>query len=340
MKKSVGVVVSAMTGKVGLGTGFVIDPTGHVVTNHHVIAGSTKVLFFFSPDEQAIATVVASDPALDLALLKLDKLDAAGHPPLAIYDGPRVEDGDEVYAIGFPGTDQLVPDDQVKSLKGLITAKGEASARDGKVTRVTTDPTGREVVQTSAEITHGNSGGPLVNACGAVVGVNTFGHCADKDGRPYDCSRYAVSQKEVLRFLSKTPAKATTDSTACASKGEGLGTGAIAALAAACLLGLAGLFVGLRKNSRDAVIQYVTRSVKRGPPVVKPPPDTQKSLPAGPMLFVCLDGPLAGAEVQIGEEPVAIGRDPAVANLVLPPDTHGVSKRHLEVCVRQGLGRG
>jgi len=141
-----------------LGSGFVIDKDGHIVTNYHVIEGADKVYVNFTRDDQIRARVVGVDPSTDLALLKLDEQRRALSPiPLGDSDAVRV--GDEVVAIGNPfGLERTVT-------RGIVSAlQRQIQAPNG----FTID----KVIQTDAAINKGNSGGPLLDARGRVIGVN------------------------------------------------------------------------------------------------------------------------------------------------------------------------
>jgi S1-C subfamily serine protease len=140
------------------GSGFVIDKAGHVVTNYHVIEGAKEVQVNFSGDDRMDAKVIGTDPSTDIAVLEIDA-QARALTPLSLGDSETVRVGDAVIAIGNPF-----------SLERTVTA-GIVSALQRKITA----PDGfaiDEVIQTDAAINRGNSGGPLMNANGEVVGVN------------------------------------------------------------------------------------------------------------------------------------------------------------------------
>ncbi|HEV3407933.1 MAG TPA: trypsin-like peptidase domain-containing protein [Gaiellaceae bacterium] len=143
----------------GLGSGFVIDKAGHIVTNFHVIDGADEVAVNFSGDDDVRARVVGSDPSTDIAVLRIDTpARALTALPLGNSDGVRV--GDPVVAIGNP-------------------FRLERSASSGIVSalqRELESPAGftiDRVIQTDAAINQGNSGGPLLNGRGHVIGVNS-----------------------------------------------------------------------------------------------------------------------------------------------------------------------
>ena len=142
-----------------LGSGFVIDKAGHIVTNYHVVEGADEVTVSFSNRDSVKADVVGSDPSTDLAVLRVDA-SASALTPLPLGNSDKVEVGDPVVAIGNPfGLDRTVTSGIVSAVQRLITAPN----------RFTID----HVIQTDAAINHGNSGGPLINSRGQVIGVNS-----------------------------------------------------------------------------------------------------------------------------------------------------------------------
>jgi S1-C subfamily serine protease len=142
-----------------LGSGFVIDKAGHIVTNYHVIEGANEIEVRFSNDDTLNATLVGSGPSTDLALLRADAT-ARALTPLTLADSETVEVGDTVVAIGNPfGLERTVTSGIVSALQRAVTAPN-GFAID-------------HVIQTDAPINHGNSGGPLLNARGEVIGVNS-----------------------------------------------------------------------------------------------------------------------------------------------------------------------
>ena len=142
-----------------LGSGFVIDKAGHIVTNYHVVEGANEVTVSFSNRDTVKAEIVGTDPSTDLAVLRVDT-SASALTPLPLGDSDAVRVGDPVVAIGNPfGLDRTVTSGIVSALQRLITAPN----------RFTID----HVIQTDAPINHGNSGGPLLSSRGQVIGVNT-----------------------------------------------------------------------------------------------------------------------------------------------------------------------
>jgi putative serine protease PepD len=141
------------------GSGFVIDEEGRVITNHHVIEGAETVTVVFADGEEAQARVVGSDPSTDIALLQLEDFDGDLHP-IPLGSSESLEIGDTVVAIGSPF-----------GLEGTLTA-GIVSALDRQI-RAPNNFTIDGAIQTDAALNSGNSGGPLLDAQGRVVGVNS-----------------------------------------------------------------------------------------------------------------------------------------------------------------------
>jgi serine protease Do len=140
----------------GLGTGMIIDAQGHILTNHHVAGGATKIEVLLSSGERYPAKLVGTDPKTDLAVIQIS---AKGPLPYATFgDSDNVEVGEWVVAIGHPrGLDQTVT-------QGIISAKHRAGISD--------PGSYQDFLQTDAAINPGNSGGPLLNLKGEVIGVN------------------------------------------------------------------------------------------------------------------------------------------------------------------------
>ncbi len=141
------------------GTGFVIDPSGVIVTNNHVVEGARKIQAVFSDGTTRDAKVVGQNPPSDLAVVKVDASDL---PTIALGNSDRVQVGDDVVAIG----------NALALQGGLTVTRGIIS---GLHREVGTNSGGalEDVLQTDAAINPGNSGGPLVDAEGRVIGINT-----------------------------------------------------------------------------------------------------------------------------------------------------------------------
>ena len=140
--------------RASLGSGFIISADGYVVTNNHVVAEGGDIVVRLDRGSEHAARVVGTDPATDLALLKIE---ATGLPVLPLGNSDRLEVGEPVMAIGNPfGLDQTVT-------TGIVSAK-ERFIGSGPYD---------DFIQTDASVNPGNSGGPLIDSRGAVVGINT-----------------------------------------------------------------------------------------------------------------------------------------------------------------------
>jgi len=138
----------------GLGSGFVVNPDGYVVTNNHVVDGATEISVKLADGREFPGRVVGRDPRTDIALLKVE---ARGLPTIHLGDSAALKVGEPVMAIGNPfGLEQTVT-------TGIVSATG----------RVIGEGPYDDFIQTDASINPGNSGGPLINGRGQVVGINT-----------------------------------------------------------------------------------------------------------------------------------------------------------------------
>lgn len=152
-------VVSITTtgGQGGIGTGVIIDQDGYIVTSYHVVQSSAEINVLLYDNESYLAAVVASDEISDLAVLKID---AMGLVAAEFGDSDALQVGDEVVAIGNPLGVEL----RGTMTNGIISAINRNLDLNG--TKMT-------LIQTNAALNNGNSGGPLINSHGQVIGINT-----------------------------------------------------------------------------------------------------------------------------------------------------------------------
>ncbi len=141
------------------GSGFVTDGAGHVVTNEHVVEGANAISVKFWNGATYKATLVGTDPSTDVAVIRLVNAPASMLHPIALGNSSALQVGQEVVAIGSPyGLPETVTSGIVSALHREITAPNNFTIADS--------------IQTDAAINHGNSGGPLLNLAGQVVGIN------------------------------------------------------------------------------------------------------------------------------------------------------------------------
>ncbi|MGN6348599.1 MAG: S1C family serine protease [Candidatus Nitrosocosmicus sp.] len=145
-----------------LGSGFVYDNKGHVITNYHVVSNSKIVDVTFIDGNRYTASVIGKDPSRDLAVLKIIENLTKPLVPLTIVNSSNLSVGEQVIAIGNPyGLDNTMTTGIISQTGRLLSESSSFSIPD--------------VIQTDAPINPGNSGGPLLNIRGQVIGVNTAG---------------------------------------------------------------------------------------------------------------------------------------------------------------------
>ncbi len=152
----------------GVGSGFVVDSDGHILTNNHVIQGAggrpaTSIRVTLFDGAEVPATVVGTDPRSDLAVLKIER---SGLTALQFADLDNVVIGQDVVAIGYALDLGLGEGASFSVTRGIVSQKNRAINEGGEASIL-------GAIQTDAAINHGNSGGPLLNLYGEVVGINT-----------------------------------------------------------------------------------------------------------------------------------------------------------------------
>jgi hypothetical protein len=212
------VVLAAKDGNkvafVGHGSGFAVAPD-KIVTNAHVVEiarQESSVVIGIIPSQGGTSyggRIIAYSPDNDLALIQV--LDGGRLPPMTIFGGP-VADGAEVVAIGYPGS---VDRAQGLDLDDLITpmspVKTTGTVSGGRTTKQF------DTLLHTAPIASGNSGGPLIDNCGRVLGANSFGSISDGNDAEFG---FAVSAREILSFLRKAGVTVGVTATPCRSAAE------------------------------------------------------------------------------------------------------------------------
>jgi hypothetical protein len=336
---TVRVLCRSANGLEGAGSGFTLDSGTHIATNWHVVScvdqgGKVSVLLAAEPPQLVEAKVREHDPVKDLAVLKLDR--PVPRPDARFGTFSTLEQRDPVIAVGFPGG----ADEQ-----GDARALSAATLTEGVIGRLLPrgDGAGPPLVQISAAINPGNSGGPLFDETGRVVGINTLKSLAlvptvteagtigvervvlgeglgwavatdallpllDRLGLAYEVSQRRLSPLE--RWWQREPVLIA-----------GLG------LLLLAILGLTVLLV--TATGRARVRESLTRLGSRGH-LTTAPSAPQRQAPMASRLPVLLGvaGPYAGQTIPLPAGVVAIGRDPALAQLVIPADQVGISQRH------------
>ena len=147
----------------GVGTGVVLDKTGHILTNNHVIRGAQQIIVTLHNDKTYSAEIVGGDPTTDTAVIRIEAAEEQLRPAM-LGDSSKLEVGEDVIAIGHALGLRGGP----TVSKGVVSALGRSLESDPQTRTTIVD-----LVQTDASINPGNSGGPLVNSRAEVIGINT-----------------------------------------------------------------------------------------------------------------------------------------------------------------------
>jgi serine protease Do len=190
----------------GMGTGFIIDREGYILTNNHVVEGADEITVTLSDEKKYKAKVIGLDSATDLALIKIEG--AKDLSPLTMGDSDQIEVGDWVIAIGNPfGLDRTVT-------AGIVSAKERRNSE--------LNTTYQNYIQTDASINQGNSGGPLMDTNGEVIGINSAIIASQSGGSvgigfaiPINMAKELLPQlkkgKIVRGYMGVTPQSITDD---------------------------------------------------------------------------------------------------------------------------------
>lgn len=324
----------------GWGTGFFVgDPkenAEYLITNHHVIAdfleygkgeyvdvlmvdGSTltvkvKVRVYFDSKSYEEAYVVDYNETKDIALLKLaSATDERKAIPICNPTDDMV--GSTVYCVGYPGLSDNAIIDASSSW-----SKTDMTVTTGTVSRfVTTSGSGVQRIQTDAVIQHGNSGGPMVNGNGSVIGINTSYISSESE-----TNYYAVSIDEVIPMLNTNGVAYVTESDMKKSGSTG-GKGLLIGIIAAAIIIVVVVIVAGKGKKGKAQPSAADNGVAAQPvlqqPVIQPKTAMIRSLSAQHN----------GMSYPIGAVPILIGRDAANCAIAYREGTPGVSGRHCSV---------
>ena len=296
------------------GTGFFVGEAGqdpeYIVTNCHVVEdfilagkaiGGGELHVLFDQDDEAEAYLVDYDYEKDIAVLKLEE----PTDKRSALQMREVEDamlGDEVYAVGYP----LAADMTVQAVNSF--SPDDATVTAGSIGRLLTESgTGRRLIQTDTSMSGGNSGGPLVDGNGAVLGINAA--ASDLDQNLF----YAVSIGEILPMLDRNNIPYSLYSASPMSGNTMLYIG-IAAAVVVVIVVLA-VVLGRKKKKPAEAAPAADAETSRKAPVIR-----------------SLSPQHGGLVVQLHhQQPVQIGRDSATCRLVYQDGTPGVSSRHCQV---------
>lgn len=286
-------------GYYGTGTGFGVGRSGEdaqiFVTNNHVISDNQykpydQVYIFVDNsnlyDESSVVPcrILYADPQVDLAIIQAEA-PIPGVGTLPLRSAKEIKTGDDVYALGFPAIADELADSNHYTVDDITVTDGIVSRR--------LQISGVDYMAHTAKINHGNSGGPLIDTAGNVVGINTLG-IADVENADLRCYAFDIDYAmDVLEQLELPYAKA-------AGNVGGLSLAAVAAIGVGIAVVLVLAVVLLLRKKQSGKVPKV--------------------------LIQAICGPLQGQSWELLTS-LSIGRNPG-ENIVLPPDTSGISRRH------------
>lgn len=391
-RESVAVVYTCMelnTGEYsfGWGTGFFVGETGkdpmYLVTNYHVIAdfvgygsgelisvsidgmqvqGRSKIRVYFDANDYVSAYLVGGDESKDIAILKLEKA-TSKRKPITLCSPTEELVGSTVYAVGYPGLADNVIAEPTSSWD--VT---DATVTKGTVNRLfVTEGTGRANLQIDCVIRHGNSGGPLLDGNGAVVGVNTWSvSSGSTDADMY----YAVSIDEAILLLNQsgityTMYAGSSGESGGSSTDAGGGTGGtdaggtepsnnggvtpqpavpsgngalVAVIVVLVLVILAGIGAAIfvtRKNKAKTQQANASAALASHQQPVRQQVSGQQRGGGHGIQIIAVGGCMDGRKYPVGGSEITFGRD-ASATVAFPADAKGVSRQHCRIFWQNG----
>lgn len=307
MEASTVLIVCPLSQGFRMGSGFFVG-RGFVVTNWHVVNG-VNCGVALAPKKLLETQVVASSEGKDLAILHVDE--DMGKPSVEFAPRSLVSKAQKVFASGFPGA--AMPGDFIDVGSSILQVK----ITSGIVSAFVKSSKGTNLYQTDAGIHHGNSGGPLFNECGSVIGVNEAG---SEPG-----IGWAIQADELFPMMDGAGVSYKTVSSPCTPASDSSPPRhdplMLAGLGGAVLLAAGALVAASTKRGRETVKQgYRTMTSYRS--VARLPQPSWQPVLCG------VSGYYAGNEIQLDDRPLFIGRDPRMCQLVFPASVVDVSKCH------------
>ena len=299
-----------------------------------------------------IEVVTENKGGPDLAIIKLKKpIDLKIPSVLNPFDDATKLKGTRVWSIGYPGAQDEILDtnDEQERFNSSVDRMSVGSGVFSAVIDGSVAYGGGTLIQTDVTINHGNSGGPLVDEKGGVLGVCTYGVTVDKQGNYIQGMNFAVSVNEVTKLLDKHKIPYRTVNNKIAGIPISVNMIIILLVAAGVVSIL--VLVFLKNPSAQQPENNLQQQPDNNPPVVNPPEppggDLPPTLPFNPSappqpsasdrFLLGIYGPLADQRFGMNTNGrIVIGRDPERCNIVFPPSTPGVSRVHCEIFFENG----
>ncbi len=354
MERSTVLIITRSHGTTSSGSSFMVGDQQHVATNWHVVDQMSEIKVIDRDlGDNTDAEVVWGSRQTDLAILKLAR--ALDRPVVELVLSEHMRKAQDVWALGFPGAgmDEDTTD--------LDTSATEVKVTRGIISGLVQSPSGTDLYQIDAALNPGNSGGPLFDACGRVAGINSAKSLTmiiDVEGNRTRVPEgegvgWAVRADVLVSGLRELGLPVATADGPCiggvatvtpsgSSGAAATNPWMLAAVVASLLLGTAGVILGGTRRGRTVVQDALTRSFSRArldaaDSAVTEQVRTVAEVPraaaasGGRPVLRGIAGQYAGVELELGEEPVVLGRDTRATQLVFDPDTSGVSRRHCQV---------
>jgi hypothetical protein len=279
------------------GSGFAVGDGRHVATNHHVISKGACSILLEDGRKISVSRIVGDNPTKDLAVIELSK--DSGKTPITFASKYfAIKQGEDVVIVGFPGgtsdEERTVPQSEVR--KGTIGGFTQSNGTDR--------------YELSSPLNHGNSGGPVFNNCGEVVGIAVSKGIPSDENPNLEAVSFAIQANELFPELQRAHVQYKTAFIPCL--GDVIPRYAVYV---AILLGLVAIFASTRRGREG--IRKTIDTIRRSS---KPEP-----------LLRGISGHFAGMQIKLDGNPVIIGRDPHVCQLVFPSGTKGVSRAHCKI---------
>ena len=334
-------VICICTSYYSTGTGFAVgeldDKAQIIITNNHVVEDNVNNVYVTITDwdGKIPAQVLYRDEVRDLAVLRVSRSLSERHP-LPLLSPDELTKSQDVYCLGFPGNMDDFSDkggDVSSTISDLTITKGSVSNPEYSTGGV-------RCVLTDCVINHGNSGGPMVDEFGQVVGVNSWG--LDEN---MNCAVSIDYVMEILDELELDYVVGSSDGKA-AKSGKGKGSLLIVLAALGAIAAAAVFFMKKSKKqpvyaaAPSAAPAAAVRPIQAAPSVqpvqpVRPVQPVQQAQPVQALVCRCEKGALAGGAVNSASGNITIGRD-ASCQVIFPQGTPGISKLHCRVSLQGG----
>jgi hypothetical protein len=355
------------------GSGYLVGNGKYVVTNNHVCCRTSRgalsivrtvMMVHYSKDEKTPAKVVWSSEQKDLAVLELEQ--PMARPPVVFAPNDQVKDGMRVWAVGFPGAAEnettTEDSDFVPTTTNGIIGKfvHQLMMQNGPVI---------DTISHSAATNSGNSGGPLFNLCGQVVGTNyakalttirqrvrvrdAAGNEVEKEIEQRvvaaDGINWSIRNSELLPELDRLNVKYDLAREACTevdketkkelSEVSGRMSTLMIAQVGSIALALVAVGLAMNKRVRETVSRRLTTHRRSEPDLRKIQGHASPVFVASRPYLKGISGYYSGASIQLEEQPWVLGRDRDASNLVFPPDSGSISKRHCTIHYDSATGK-